>query len=59
MKLVIEIDLGNDAMKTGQDVIEALADTSIVAIGELGDGDSGRIRDANGNSVGIWKVEEE
>ena len=61
MKFTLEIELGNDAMQTRQDIEEALR--------KLGqnlrymsdppeDGNEGFIADANGNGVGTWRVTE-
>lgn len=57
---VLKIELGNDAMQTDREIGQAL-----VALGKKfttgRDGseirDSGKIMDANGNSVGSWEVE--
>lgn len=60
MKLRIEIKFGNDAMQTYQDARTALlkASKSMESFGEFpNDGDDGKIRDENGNTVGAWSVE--
>jgi hypothetical protein len=57
-EFTLTITLGNDAMQTGGDVAEALREVA----GRIDDRrgglfeDSGRIRDANGNTVGEWRV---
>lgn len=52
-KFTLSIDLGNEAMQTGEDVATALkAVASKLAHGE----DSGRVRDENGNTVGEWDL---
>jgi hypothetical protein len=60
MKLTIEIELGNDAMRTGRDVETTLRDvgTRVRAAlpGVIARSDEGRIRDVNGNTVGRWAV---
>ena len=49
----LHIDLGNDAMQTGEDVAEALR-----RIAEMLDHGytSNRIGDLNGNAVGTWTL---
>lgn len=59
MKIVIEVELGNDAMRTMDDVVTALDEHFCAqALGphELQEGEDGRIRDLNGNTVGRWEV---
>ena len=66
MKFTLTINLGNDAMKTGEDLaaaLHAVAD-KLAALGgdpieeDRDDFDgSGRIRDDNGNGVGAWMVQ--
>jgi len=65
MKFTLEIELGNDAMQTAEDIAHALQD---VAKGLMTYGIGGRSRypitkvdgrkimDVNGNSVGKWEV---
>jgi hypothetical protein len=61
MKFTVEIELGNEAMDSPYDVQHAL---TLVAtrVRQLSDPDwkeaSGKVFDANGNSVGVWKFEE-
>jgi hypothetical protein len=58
MKFTIEIELGNDEMRTWPDIAESLRrayggirdEEAIVAP------DRGALRDINGNKVGEWKV---
>lgn len=62
MRFMVEIELGNDAMRTWQDIRDALKQT----IGKVGgrdsshfkptEGDGSRIRDENGNTVGKWAI---
>ena len=58
MNLSISIQLGNDAMQTTDDVLNALANSGLGDMDEplLRIGESGVINDANGNSVGRWDV---
>lgn len=63
MKFLLQIELGNDAMQTGQDVASALdliaePRATLPTLTMLSDGDSGNIRDSNGNTVGKWEVVE-
>jgi len=53
-KFTLEIDLGDDAMKTGADVASALEN---VARRVCQGADVGKIRDANGNTVGRFEFE--
>lgn len=59
MKFMVEIELGNASMTTGNDVAQALEilaeqieDESLHSSSEWG----GSIRDVNGNTVGNWRV---
>ncbi|HEY9657278.1 MAG TPA: hypothetical protein V6C65_02355 [Allocoleopsis sp.] len=59
MKLIIEIDLGNDAMRNNQDVKECLLRSRLIGQEGCEDyavGESGKLYDINGNSVGTWRV---
>ena len=61
MKLVIEIELGNDAMRNNMDVRECLLSSRL--IGQTGSedytmGEHGTLRDCNGNVVGLWTVQD-
>lgn len=58
MKLVIEIDLGNDAMQSASDVqvaIQGALDHKRLLVEAFLEGDGGTLRDANGNTVGAWR----
>lgn len=54
-KFTLEIELGNDAMRTYQDIREVL---QMVTKGRHGPkiGDGNNIRDLNGNTVGRWEI---
>ena len=55
-KFTFEIELGNDAMQTGDDVAEALQ--SVAGLGTFfAPNTSGSIRDTDGNRVGEWRFE--
>lgn len=59
MKFKVEIELGNDAMQTTEDVAGALKDvvrelTDAVAYVSRNGEEHGTIRDGNGNLVGQW-----
>lgn len=58
MKIVIEIDLGNEAMQTPVDVENAVAMhvRTVSDTAPLTAGQGGRILDVNGNTVGRWEV---
>jgi hypothetical protein len=61
MKIVFEIELGNDRMQTPSDVSQAVQRAMSSATREglwapLTDDDEGILRDDNGNLVGAWKV---
>jgi hypothetical protein len=60
VKFTLEIELGNDAMQTGRDVLNALRES---LKGEeplpLETGVGGRLWDVNGNLVGKWEVTED
>jgi hypothetical protein len=54
-KLVLEIELGNDAMRLPAHVAEALAAVAKqVPHVIMSKGISTKIKDANGNTVGSW-----
>lgn len=63
MKFVLEIELGNDAMQTYEQIGTCLArvaardfiDCNTPAIRNAGYG----VRDGNGNLVGTWRIEGE
>lgn len=60
MKFRLEIELGNDAMRTGADVADALRGVAhrIDSLSETPKemGPAGMVYDANGNAVGDWVV---
>jgi hypothetical protein len=60
MKFLLEIDLGNDAMQTVGDVLNAVRDSlkneEPLPL-EVGIG--GHLWDKNGNKVGKWEVDEQ
>jgi hypothetical protein len=60
MKLIVEIDLGNDAMQTAADagdaINRALIQQSASALDPLNEHEVGSVRDMNGNAVGKWEV---
>ena len=65
MKFILEIELGNDAMQTGEDIARALMDVAkdLMNYGIGGRSrypvskiDGRKIMDENGNSVGKWEV---
>jgi len=60
MKFSLEIELGNEAMQSAGDVAEALRESATrIGIGQFSpDGETGRIYDVNGNTVGRWQVVE-
>jgi hypothetical protein len=61
MKLILRIDLGNEAMQTLHDVIRAMVacgNNFVGADDPLEDGDRARVMDLNGNTVGSWAVSE-
>lgn len=60
MKVVIEVDLGNEAMQSPLNVIHAVENalhkqTDLHEPMQAGQG--GPLRDVNGNTVGKWVVE--
>lgn len=60
MKFTLTIDLGDDAMQTGDDIANALRGIAVLVAEEYGSSpafpDIGRVADVNGNTVGTWKV---
>lgn len=57
MQFTLTIELGNDAMQDGRDVMKALAQVAAkIAHNTMKLVDSGKIRDINGNTVGQWEV---
>jgi hypothetical protein len=55
-KFTLEITLGNDAMRDVDHVARALRLLAADIRAEDGPGDSGTIRDVNGNKVGTWSA---
>lgn len=59
MKVVIEVELGNDAMQTASDLSHSIQ-KALASSGKLFDpleeGEYGLVRDGNGNTVGAWAV---
>ncbi len=59
-RFTLTIELGNDAMLTGQDIATALrkvaGQVAVQLEGEIKMADCAKIRDANGNTVGLWEV---
>jgi len=61
MQITITIDLGNEAMQTPEDVVDAVTRTmlrsqNVSRVGALTPGDFGHLTDFNGNAVGRWEV---
>ncbi|MEK6794903.1 MAG: hypothetical protein AABZ39_09010 [Spirochaetota bacterium] len=52
----LQIELGNDAMQSRNDILVALKN---VAIRIIGGEDDGKIMDENGNTVGNFKITED
>lgn len=62
MRFILSIELGNDAMQSQDDIARAIRDLSKTLRTYATErvptvGDSGPIRDDNGNRVGGWHVE--
>jgi hypothetical protein len=58
-RLIIEIELGNEAMKNAQHVERCLTHSRLLAGDEdYAAGENGNLRDENGNTVGSWRVVE-
>lgn len=61
-RFTLELELGNDAMKSAADIAEALLKTAAHVVEVIGDKDpkpahSRSIHDVNGNTVGAWNIE--
>lgn len=63
MKFTVEIELGNDAVQTADDIAQILYSTADRIIDVTGSdpltehvGAFRNIRDLNGNTVGLWQV---
>lgn len=52
----LEIQMGNDAMRDERDIASALIRLSDTLV--QGESRGGGVRDANGNGVGAWYMEE-
>jgi hypothetical protein len=58
-RLIIEIELGNDAMVNAKQVERCLTHSRMLAGDEdYTAGEKGNLRDENGNTVGSWRVVE-
>lgn len=55
MKFILEIELGNDAMRKYADIRRALK-SDLRLDGKVAIGDGVKIFDANGNCVGHWEI---
>lgn len=53
MKFTLEITMGNDAMRTPEDIATALGDVASRVQAGYG---NGNIRDLNGNAVGTYEI---
>lgn len=57
MTFTLTIELGNDAMQSGADVVEAMDRLKRKIVNsDFARVDGGKIMDENGNSVGTWEV---
>ena len=64
MNFKLKIEMGNDAMQEVGHVEDALTELvesgklrrEVTGLGKMKVGSTGKIRDANGNTVGEWKV---
>lgn len=54
MKIVIEVNLDNDAFKENQAELSEIVSRQIPH--DLKPGDEGSLKDSNGNKVGNWDV---
>jgi hypothetical protein len=54
-QFVLKINLGNDAMQTGQDISDAIHQLKFERYYSV-DGLMGCVRDINGNTIGSWRV---
>lgn len=55
-QFILKIDLGNDAMRTGNDVFKALHIAGLQINSNDAPYGKRNIRDRNGNTVGSWQV---
>jgi hypothetical protein len=61
MKFTLEIEMGNEAMQSYADIaysVQRIFADFRLRQGDVEDGETGRIYDANGNRVGTWNIEE-
>ena len=63
MKLTITIEMDNAAFQTGvedgwsrHEEVERILFDLCRRVSEFNPGDSGKLRDVNGNTVGLWEV---
>jgi hypothetical protein len=57
MRFTLEIELGNAAMQDSCDLRRALHDVNLQPMNAgIEPGQTGTIRDVNGNTVGTWEV---
>lgn len=56
-RLVLRIELGNDAMQTREQLSRAIR--HVATRMTIAEHTEGRIRDENGNTVGDWEIEKE
>lgn len=61
MRLVVEVELGNEAMQTateaGNAIARALEGQCAIPFEPLNEHEVGTVRDRNGNTVGKWEVQ--
>lgn len=60
MKLIIEVELGNDAMQSAEQtasaIMRSLLGQASTFLSPLNANEVGTVRDTNGNTVGKWEV---
>ena len=56
-KFTLEIELGNEAMESHADIVDALNRVAFEMLSPA-QPTSGAIRDINGNKVGGWRIKE-
>lgn len=57
MRIIIEVEMGNSAMETTEDVVTAIKRSSLnISCMTPVVGDSGVFKDVNGNKVGTWRA---
>lgn len=61
MRLLIEVELGNDAMQSALETSDAITKSLLTQASSMtspiNQHEVGSIRDRNGNTVGKWEVE--